>query len=108
MSPSTNSGCWQSIYYDAGVQLALTQSMRHLLIHPFYRSARRRSLLSYPATSTAAIQAPGGAQQEHSAGHAGLLFAGFTGCAPLRAANVRFWVTMWPRSSPVSAASAIR
>jgi len=40
--------------------------------------------------------------------HAWFLSAGFTIPALLRAANVRFWVTMWPRSIPVSAASATR
>ena len=56
---------------------------------------------SLHVTLDPAAEATGGAQQEHTAGHARLP-------APLRAVNVRFWVTMWPRSVPVSAASAIR
>ena len=54
-----------------------------------------------PASTRFRSQAPRRDQQEHTAGHPRLP-------APLRAANVRFWVTMWPRSMPVSAASAIR
>ena len=55
-----------------------------------------------------AAKAAGWTQQEHPARHAGFLSSGLTSTALLQAANVKFWVTMWPRSMPVSAARAIR